>query len=550
MKKDVIYIDIEDDITAIIGKVKSSAEKIVALVPPKRAGVLQSAVNMKLLQKIATEENKRIVLITSDALLTSLASVVKMPVAKNLQSRPEVPEKLKPQDEESDVINGSELPVGEIAAAAGAGAAVEKNNLEDLDFVDKKSADGPSSGKKEKPSKKGKGPFGKVNVPNFMAFRKKLFLLGGGGVLLIGFLVWALVLAPSATVTISAKTTAVDIDRSLALVPSLDSSKTGELELKPNVQEIKKTASVEFDATGKKDTGDKASGSITLSNADSSDAIAVPAGAAFTAANGKKFTSDGAVTVPGATVSGGQIKQGTATVSVKAAEIGPEYNIAAQAYTVSGVSGLSAGGTAMAGGTKQQVTVVSQEDVDSAKSKLSQQSSDEAKAEITAKFGSDYIVIAESFSTNVGDPIVTPAINEQATKAKLSIETTYNLVGLARSDVKNILDDALNDALSGTSNQSVFNDGESDIRFQSYKKLSNGNYVVDMKTTGYIGATIDTAELAKQLTGKRYGEIEQIVNKLPGVTSVDIKFSPFWVASAPSDPNKISIKFSVVNESD
>lgn len=550
MKKDVIYIDIEDDITAIISKVKTSAEKIVALVPPKRAGVLQSAVNMKLLQKTATEENKRLVLITSDALLTSLASVVKMPVAKNLQSRPEVPEKAKPQDDESDIIDGAELPVGDIAAAAGAGAAVEKNELEDLDFVDKtKSANAKNEGK-SKPVKKGKSPFGKIKVPNFLAFRKKLFLIGGGAALLVGFLVWAIVFAPSATVTISAKTTAVNIDRSLTLLPSLESSKVSDLELKPNVQEIKKTASVEFDATGKKDTGDKASGSITLSNAESSNAIAVPSGTVFTSASGKTFVSESAVSVPGATVSGGQIKKGTATVSVKASEIGPDYNIAAQSYTVGGVSGLSASGAAMAGGSKQQVTVVSQDDVDGAKSQLSQQNSDEAEAELVAKFGSDYIVITESLSTDVGDPSVSPAVNEQATKAKLSVETTYTLVGLARSDVKNVLGDALNDALDGKSNQSVFSNGENDIKFQSFKKLSDGNYAVDMITTGYIGATIDTAELAKQLTGRRYGEIEQIVNKLPGVTSVDIKFSPFWVASAPSDPNKISIKFSIVNESD
>lgn len=49
MNKDVLYIDVEDDITTIIGKVKASKSKIIALVPPKRVGVLQSAVNLRLL---------------------------------------------------------------------------------------------------------------------------------------------------------------------------------------------------------------------------------------------------------------------------------------------------------------------------------------------------------------------------------------------------------------------------------------------------------------------------------------------------------------------
>src|SRR6266702_5309528 len=92
MKKDVIYIDIEDDITSIIGKVKDASAKIVALVPPKRIGVLQSAVNLKLLQKSASGTDKRIVLITSDHSLIALAAGLKIPIAKNLQSRPEIPQ--------------------------------------------------------------------------------------------------------------------------------------------------------------------------------------------------------------------------------------------------------------------------------------------------------------------------------------------------------------------------------------------------------------------------------------------------------------------------
>src|SRR5665647_1488716 len=92
MKKDVIYIDVEDDITAIIGKVKASKEKIVALVPPKRIGVLQSAVNLRLVARSAKQSNKQLVLITSNQALIALSAAAKLPVAKNLQSKPEIAE--------------------------------------------------------------------------------------------------------------------------------------------------------------------------------------------------------------------------------------------------------------------------------------------------------------------------------------------------------------------------------------------------------------------------------------------------------------------------
>ena len=92
MNKDVIYIDVEDDVTAIIGKIKASKEKIVALVPPKRVGVLQSAVNLRLLARMAKNADKRMVLITNNQALIALSAAAAIPVAKNLQSKPEIAE--------------------------------------------------------------------------------------------------------------------------------------------------------------------------------------------------------------------------------------------------------------------------------------------------------------------------------------------------------------------------------------------------------------------------------------------------------------------------
>src|SRR6266542_89775 len=120
MNKDVIYIDVEDDITAIIGKVKDAKEKIVALVPPKRVGVLQSAVNLRLLLRAAGQADKRLVVITNNSALTALAAAAKIPIAKNLQSKPEVPEiTALDVDNGEDIIDGASLPIGDHARTAG-----------------------------------------------------------------------------------------------------------------------------------------------------------------------------------------------------------------------------------------------------------------------------------------------------------------------------------------------------------------------------------------------------------------------------------------------
>lgn len=44
--KDTIYVDIDDEITAVIDKIQNSSSKVVALVLPKRAATFQSIVNI------------------------------------------------------------------------------------------------------------------------------------------------------------------------------------------------------------------------------------------------------------------------------------------------------------------------------------------------------------------------------------------------------------------------------------------------------------------------------------------------------------------------
>ena len=91
-QKDTVYIDIDDEITSIIDKVSSSESKLVAGALPKRATMLQSSVNMKLLKKAADSAKKQVVLITSETSLLPLAGLAGLHVARTLQSKPAIPE--------------------------------------------------------------------------------------------------------------------------------------------------------------------------------------------------------------------------------------------------------------------------------------------------------------------------------------------------------------------------------------------------------------------------------------------------------------------------
>lgn len=551
MQKDVIYIDTEDDITAIIGKVKAAGSKIVALVPPKRTGALQSAVNLKLLQRAAGDSQKRIVLITNDRPLVALAAGLSMPVAKNLQSKPEIPQVTGPQIAEEEVIDGESLPIGEFAAAA-----ATKKEQSVADAISEKveiSKDNTAPAAPPVTGAKLAAPKKKSLVPDFASFRTRLFLIGGGAVVLVVFLVWAIAIAPHASITITAKTQALNFDRTLALNPAMEASDPAKLQLKSIVQQVKKSVAIEFDATGSKDIGNKATGTIQVRNCDIGSDFILPQGTKFTGAGGQVFASTQAVTIPefsgpASSCTQGGSHSGKADVPVQATALGPEYNVTAQAYSVVNYSNEVDGvGGEMSGGTRETVKVVSQEDVDKAKAQLPQVDEPAAKMELHKLFTNDHIVIEESYELSNAAEVVTPAVGEQAARGKITKETTLTLAGLARADVKTILETAVNEALKDKPGQQAYHYGEQNITFQTYQKGENNTANSRMVTSASIGPKIDTAALAEQITGKRFGDIQAIITDIPGVEKADIQLSPFWVTTAPS-VNKIDIDFTVSDE--
>lgn len=567
MNKDVIYVDIEDDITAIIGKVKAAHAKIVALVPPKRAGVLQSVVNLKLLQKAADGTDKRVVLITNDHSLVALAAGIKMPVARNLQSRPEVPQLEAPQTDDEEIINGADLPVGEMAAAMGTPIASqtladEMSNHVDLHDTAQPAATtgGAAAGAAPaKPAaaaaKKAGGKLKMPKIPDFSTFRNKFFLFGGIGIALLIFLIWAFVFAPHATITISAQTTAVNVDDTLTLDPKAAATDASKFTIKPQVQQFKKSVATTFTATGSKDIGGKATGTIRIINCDSSSAFNIAAGTVFTSADGHTFTSNAGVTVPSFSGSASMCRTngtgaGIVDIPVTATAQGDEYNVPAGDFSMSGYSSstfiYARSSAAMSGGSHQLATVVAQADVDKAMQQIAAPNVNDAKNQLKKQFTGDVVIIDESFAADPGAPNVDPGVGQPAQQGKITVETTYTYIAVPRADIKSILTNNAKNALDSNPTQQIYSLGDNNLRFTVFQKQDDGTYKVHVNTVSYIGPKIDTKALAKQITGKRFGEIQALVTQIKGVDKVDINFSPFWVTTAPG-PDKTDISFSVGN---
>lgn len=544
MNKDVIYIDVDEDITAIIGKVKDSKEKVVALVPPKRIGVLQSAVNLRILQRTAKTADKRLVLISNDPTLMPLAASAGLPVAKNLQSKPEIPEidTLK-ADEDDDIIDGSELPAaksGTKKAAAVAPVAAKHIPVSD---EPKKFAKPPVAG--AKPSR----PRGTQKIPNFNRFRKKFLLIGLAVLLLILFLLWAIFMAPAAKIIITAKTSPQGLNTSVNLTNTgmTDAAKGT---LKSVTVQDKQDMNVDFVATGTRDEGKAASGTMTLTNSSSTSAVNVPVGTGFSSGECTFVTSQQA-SIPGVkpggfTGGGFTVIPGSTSVNVKATDIGEQCNLSSRDYQ-STASGVKAKGSDMSGGSKKTLKIVTQSDVQKASEQLAQQNSDAAKAKLTSQLKGKKI-IDSSFKTDKSEPASTPQIGQEAPdgKAKLAASVTYSLSGVETGELDTFIKDALKDKLGKNTSQRVYDAGVEKAQITNFAPTNEGA-TATVIATGKVGPQIKDDDIKQRTMGKRFGDIQGDLKSIEGIDDVQVQFSYFWVNTVPKDKQKIKVEFNVVN---
>jgi hypothetical protein len=544
-QKETIYIDIDDEITSLIDKVKSSNHKIIALVLPKRAAVLQSIVNMKLLKRTADEEKKRVVLITSEAGLLPLAGAVGMYVAKTLQSKPAIP--AAPRSMDGEVVDAPALedaadeldatkPVGELA-----GLSTSNNNEEtiEVDDIDETSTD------TEKPA--GRFAFNKkLKVPNFQRFRLLIILGGVGLILLIAGWIFAATVLPKAKVIIKTDTATLNTDITLTASPAIKELDKEGLRMAAISKELKKTDTEKVPATGERDNGTKATGTVSLKNCSKTDgAVTIPAGTGVSTGS-LTFITNEDVDLPASIFSGGNTCLTAAKeVDVTAQNAGDKYNISeGRSFTVAGFSSVSGtNGAAMSGGTSKIVKIVSQSDIDNAKQKISERANATATEELRKLLeAEDLVGLTETLS--IGTPTITsaPKLNEEGAETTVTAVTVYTMLGIKQDDLKQVVEENAAKKID-KSKQEILDNGLDKAIFKIVEKKPNGEIRVNVQAVVEAGPRLDAEAIKKEIAGKKKGEVQNIIKSRPGIIDVEIDYSPFWVYSTPKKTSKITIEF-------
>ncbi len=284
---------------------------------------------------------------------------------------------------------------------------------------------------------------------------------------------------------------------------------------------VSQDGKTETAATGKKETGDKAKGTVTLFNSDTSGGKTIPAGTIITSSNDLSFVTEKAVTVASAS---GDIFSGTepgkADMAVTAEKFGTNYNLpSGTKFTVEGTSSVAAkNDKAFSGGTKKEIKVVSKKDQDKLTKDLEEQLKSSAEDSIKKQAGG-YEVLPDFISIEFDKKSFSKDVDDEADNVSLTGVINYKGVAYKKSEAAAYANEKFknNDDLS-------VNEDSVEI---SVEDLEEDKGEASGKATIKAGLLpqIDKEKITDEIKGKSLADARSIIIGMPGIKDVEIKIS-------------------------
>lgn len=276
------------------------------------------------------------------------------------------------------------------------------------------------------------------------------------------------------------------------------------------------------DTTGTKTVGEKAKGTVRIRNGTAS-IINLASGATITASSDLKFTLDSSASVS-ASVS--PTEPGTQEVSVTAADIGPEYNLAQnETFQVSNYPKGEVDALALSnftGGSSREITAVSQEDRDKLEKDLKEELIDKAKTELKGRLTSEHSFIEDAVGATVSSRTFNRKVGDEAGNLKLSMTLEVSGLVANKSHLTDIARELLKDQAPGGF---VLRDDQIAMEFD-VEAETRGVWEVGVLFAANLLPEVKTDDIARAISGKYPNVVQSYLASIPGYVRAEIKFMP------------------------
>jgi len=558
-----IYLDIDEEITSIVERLKKSEAKEIILVVPRKAILLQSIVNLKILRKEADRLKKKIVINTSDKIGKNLSEKVGFVVHKKFEDRFKIQDRNKlnafesgveqqPAEGKKFIEQVKSIKIMDIVEKKEKGLKVEdkKNKIEDeffnvekkVDKVDKE----PESILNKTQFLKTTNETKKKTISLIPSLNAKFFL----GFLIVCFVITiliGLIVLPKAEIILTPRTEPIISNLEITIDKNIQTSDFQTNKIPGRLISVQKEKEKEFTATGKKKIYEKAKGIITVYNEWGISPQTLVANTRFLSKEGKIFRTTKTIKVPGFKRIEGNDIPGTIEVEVVAAGAGEEYNINPTSFTIPGFEGspkyasiYGRSAEAMKGGKIGEAIVVSKDDLEKAKEFLSQGIKEETIAAIKKEASEKGFELLDGAIQEVEiEYIPNVEVGTIAEKFSLKAKSFAQAMIFSKEEVKKMALENLFSKLSEQkeiiSKDEIFNYGDPTL------DISTGQMTLPVNLEGIVRWKIDPSLIKEDLLGKNEGELKEYLSNLKEIEKAKVSFWPFWVERVPLTTNRVYI---------
>lgn len=342
---------------------------------------------------------------------------------------------------------------------------------------------------------------------------------------------------PSSEITLKVRSQVLEKEEDI-LVPNDSSGQIAGTIVETNLQDNKKAV-----ATGKKEVGEKSKGEVTIFNKTSQPRTF--SGTILKSTSGVVFELDSSVTVASRSATLEGITYGRAKTNVTAKEIGPEGNAPADTnFTIADFdqSLYSAyNDQAFSGGTKREVSVVSEEDRKRLQEAQIQELLARAKEELKGKIPQDARLEEQAIKSEVKSQKFDKEVGQEATAFSLTQEIRFFTVAYKQEDLFKILSGKMeSDIPEGYEIVPEF----STVEVLGTQDKENG-ILLKTKFKGALIPKFDFQKIIKELVGKSPKITKDYLLTLPDVQEAQIAINPQmppFLITMPHVASRISIR--------
>lgn len=578
-----IYLEPDEEITSVIEKIGAEGDGSVALVVPKNSSLFQSLVNLKLLAKEAKNLQKEVVIISGNKIGMRLAKQVGVPTYASLgaiANSSQQPVKSTSTEEPATVdttidgvpvrqynpnrpVTTETIPVAEdVEDELEPPSEQEAIEVEDKVITVTTPSSDESTDEKQPDAEEQPKEADDSSLPPIVTrvgaprasepfkFPWKAALIALGLLLILTTVTFFLL--PKATITVVLPAEPVSDTLLLAV-----QTETAEGAVKGSVVTSEQSSSTTITATGKKDIGSKATGTISITNKyrDGSGAgkdQTFAAGTKATDVSTKKvFTLNNAVTVSRVTFNpnNGQPIYDTKTVKVTAVEPGESYNVPKSSFTLAGaLDNIVIESTeAFSGGLTKQITVLSQQDLDTAVAAAKAEMETKAKADLAEK-AKGLLILPDAVWQTVKEQTTDKKVDEEAQSVNLTLKIEFASLAFE----KKLVDDQFRAKLSSTLTETqelVFEDGKEPSITTKGITDDKTKLTIEVAGSGYKVEKIDKATIARSVKNKSVDSAENSIIETYKADSVEVSISPsWWLARLPLLEGAIRVEYGFANK--